>query len=127
MKRFISIVNCCLSIFLFLCVYGNTCYRFALSGKGGADFRQQVALCFYFAIYIIISIYCICGEPHYSNKCFFVGAIYCALFSVLLFCSWVCSLMFNWQRGSINWLYWICIVISPIISGLFFYAALKKK
>ena len=126
-KHSISIINCLLSVFVFLCIYGNTCYRYALSGKGGADFGMQIVLCFYFAMFIVISIYCICNKTYYSNKCFWFGAIYCALYSVLLFCGWVGSLIFNWQISSINWLHWICIIVPPIISGLYIYAALKKE
>ena len=128
MKKYsISVINCFLSVFVFLCVFGNTCYRYALPGKGGIDFGQQVWLCYYFALFIVIAIYCICAKPYYSNKCFWIGAIYCILYSVLLFCLWVCSVLFNWQISSINWLHWICIVVPPIMSGLYVYAALVKE
>ena len=128
MKKYsISVINCFLSVFVFLCIFGNTCYRYALSGKGGADFGQQTALCFYFAMFIVIAICCICAKPYYSNKCFWAGAVYCILYPVLLFCLWVCSVLFNWQISSINWLHWICIIVPPIISGLYVYAALQKE
>lgn len=126
-KQSISVINCFLSVFIFLCVFGNTCYRHALPGKGGADFAQQTALCFYFAIFVVIAICCICAKPYYSNKCFWFGAIFCMLFPVLLFSLWICSLIINWEFSSINWLYWICIIIPPIISGLYVCAALTKK
>lgn len=126
-KSTVSIVNCILSVILFLCIYGNTCYRFALSGKGGADFGQQVVLCCYFSIFIAIAIYCICSKPYYSNKCFWIGAIYCILYPVLLLFVLLYSLIApNWQISSINWLHWLCIIIPLIVSGLYFYAALKK-
>ena len=126
-KQSISVINCLLSVFVFLCVFGNTCYRYALPGKGGADFGQQTALCFYFAMFIVIVICCICAKPYYSNKCFWVGAIYCTLYSVLLFVLWICSLIFSWEISSINWLHWIYIIVPPIISGLYVYAALVKE
>ncbi|MBQ7369715.1 MAG: hypothetical protein IJW58_01920 [Clostridia bacterium] len=127
MKKSVSIVNCILSVFIFLCVYGNTCYRFAFSGKGGSDFGQQVVLCCYFAISVVIAIYCICANPYYSNKCFWVGAVYCMLYPALRLLSFFYSLIApDWQINSINWLHWLCIIIPPIISGLYFYVAVKK-
>lgn len=127
MRKSISIMNCILSTFIFLCVYGNTCYRSALSGKGGADFGQQVFLCFYFATGLIISIYCICIKVYYSNKCFWVGAIYNALYPlVILTLSLYALISQSWEIDTINWLYWLCNIIPVIISGLYFYAAVKK-
>lgn len=127
-KHFISICNCVLSVFIFLCVYGNTCYRMALSGKGGADFKQQVFLCFYFAIGLIISIYCICAKPYYSDKCLWVGAVYNALYPLLvLIVSLYALISQNWEMDEINLLYRLCNIIPVLISGLYFYAALKKE
>ena len=127
-KHSISIINCLLLVFVFLCVYGNTCYRYALRGNGGVDFEQQVVFCFYFAIGLIISIYCICDKPYYSSKCFWVGAIYNALYPFLLLTVLLYDLISpNWGIGVINWLHWICIIAPPIISGLYIYAALKKE
>lgn len=127
MKRSISVVNCLLLVLIFLCVYGNTCYRFALSGKGGADFEQQVILCCYFAIGLIISIYCICAQPYYSGKCLWVGAIYNSLYPLLLLVVLFYDMLSaNWEIGSINWLYWISIIVAPIVSVLYYYAAFKK-
>lgn len=126
-KHSISVINCFLSVFIFLCIYGNTCYRSALPGKGGVDFWQQIALCCYFAIFIVIAIYCICAKPYYSNKCFWVGTVYCMLYSALLLVVLLYSLIApDWQIDSINWIHWLCIIVPPIISGLYFYAALKK-
>lgn len=126
-KHSISIINCFLSVFIFLCVYGNTCYRSALHGKGGADFNQQVALCFYFAIFIVIAIYCICAKPYYSNKCLWFGAIYCAIYPVILLLIFLYSLITqNLQIESISTTYLISIIVPPIISGLYFCAALSK-
>ena len=120
-------MNCILSTFIFLCVYGNTCYRSALSGKGGADFGQQVFLCFYFATGLIISIYCICVKVYYSNKCFWIGAIYNALYPlVILTVSLYALISQSWEIDTINWLYWLCNIIPVIISGLYVYAAVKK-
>lgn len=127
-KLFISICNCVLSVFIFLCVYGNTCYRMALSGKGGADFKQQVFLCFYFAIGLIISIYCICAKPYYSDKCLWVGAVYNALYPLfVLIVSLYALISQNWEMDAINLLYRLCNIIPVLISGLYFYAALKKE
>ncbi len=127
-KHFISICNCVLSVFIFLCVYGNTCYRMALSGKGGADFKQQVFLCFYFAIGLIISIYCICAKPYYSDKCLWVGAVYNALYPLfVLIVSLYALISQNWEMDTINLLYRLCNIIPVLISGLYFYAALKKE
>ena len=102
-------------------------YLNALPGKGGADFGQQTVLCFYVAMFIVIAICCICAKPYYSSKCFWTGAIYCILYSVLLFVFWICSLIFRWEISSINWLHWLCIIVPPIISGLYVYAALVKE
>lgn len=130
-KHFISVFNCFLSAFVFLCVFGNTCYRHALPGKGGADFGQQVWLCYYFAIYIVIAIYCICAKPYYSNVCLWIGAIYCMIFPVVLFFLWVRYLIFQsvfaWPAPFLNWVQWIYSIIPPIIGGLYFYAALVKE
>ena len=130
-KHAISVINCFLSVFVFLCVFGNTCYRHALPGKGGADFEQQVWLCYYFAIFIVIAIYCICAQPYYSNKCLWVGAMFCILFSVILFCLWIRYLIFRsifaWPVPSLNWVHWIYSIVPPIISGLYVYAALVKE
>ena len=127
-KIFISIINCLLLVLIFLCVYGNTCYRFALSGKGGADFEQQVFLCFYFAIGLMISIYCICSQPYYSSKCLWVGAIYNSLYPILILTVFLYDLISpNLAIGTINWLHLICIIVPPIISSLYFYGALKKE
>ena len=126
-KQSISVINCILLVFIFLCIYGNTCYRSAFHGKGGSDFKQQVVLCCYFAISIIIAIYCICSKPYYSNKCFWIGAVYCVLYPALLLFAFICSLISpNMQVNSLNWLNWICVIIPPIVSGLYLYAALKK-
>ena len=125
-KHSISVFNCVLSAFIFLCVYGNTCYRSALSGKGGADFKQQVFLCFYFAIGLIISIYCICAKPYYSNKSLWVGAIYNALYPLLILTVSLYAFISKWKIDSINRLYWLCNIIPVLISGLYVYAALKK-
>ena len=126
-KSSICIFNCVLLVFIFLCVYGNTCYRFALSGKGGADFKQQVFLCFYFAIGVMFSIYCICAQPYYSRKCLWIGAIYNALYPLLILIVLLYSLISQkWEMDTINWIYWLCNIIPPIISGLYIYAALKK-
>lgn len=126
-KHSISILNCILLAFLFLCIYGNTCYRSALAGKGGADFKQQVFLCFYFAIGLIISIYCICNEFYYSNKCLWIGAIYNALYPfIILIFSLYALISQKWETDTINWLYWLCNIIQVLISGLYVYAALKK-
>ena len=127
MRKSISIMNCILSTFIFLCVYGNTCYRSALSGKGGADFKQQVFLCVYFAIGLIISIYCICAKPYYSNKCLWIGAIYNALYPLLILVVSLFALISqNWKIDTISLIYWLCNIIPVIISGLYVYAALKK-
>ena len=127
-KHSVSILNCILSVFIFLCVFGNTCYRSALSGKGGADFKQQVFLCFYFAIGLIISIYCICAKPYYSNKCLWIGAIFNALYPLLVLTVSLFALISqNWEIATINLLYWLCNIIPVIISGLYIFAALKKE
>ena len=127
MKKSISIINCILLTFIFLCVYGNTCYRAALSGKGGADFKQLVFLCFYFAIGLIISIYCACVKVYYSNKCLWIGAIYNALYPLaVLTVSLYALISQSWEIDEINWIYWLCNIIPVIISGLYVYAALKK-
>ena len=100
----------------------------ALSGKGGADFKQQVFLCFYFAIGLIISIYCICAKPYYSDKCLWVGAVYNALYPLLvLIVSLYALISQNWEMDEINLLYRLCNIIPVLISGLYFYAALKKE
>lgn len=126
-KHSVSILNCILSVSIFLCVYGNTCYRSALSGKGGADFKQQVFLCVYFAIGLIISIYCICAKPYYSNKCLWIGAIYNALYPLLILVISLFALISqNWKIDTISLIYWLCNIIPVIISGLYVYAALKK-
>lgn len=99
----------------------------ALSGKGGADFKQQVFLCFYFAIGLIISICCICAKPYYSNKCLWIGAIYNVLYPLLILAVSLYSLISQkWEIDTINWLYWLCNIIPVLISGLYVYAALKK-
>lgn len=126
-KHSVSIFNCILSVIIFLCVFGNTCYRSALSGKGGADFKQQVFLCVYFAIGLIISIYCICAKPYYSNKCLWIGAIYNALYPLLILVVSLFALISqNWKIDTISLIYWLCNIIPVIISGLYVYAALKK-
>lgn len=126
-KHSVSIFNCILSVIIFLCVYGNTCYRSALSGKGGADFKQQVFLCVYFAIGLIISIYCICAKPYYSTKCLWIGAIYNALYPLLILVVSLFALISqNWKIDTISLIYWLCNIIPVIISGLYVYAALKK-
>ena len=126
-KHSVSIFNCILSVIIFLCVFGNTCYRSALSGKGGADFKQQVFLCVYFAIGLIISIYCICAKPYYSNKCLWIGAIYNALYPLLILVVSLFALISqNWKKDTISLIYWLCNIIPVIISGLYVYAALKK-
>ena len=126
-KHSVSVLNCILSVFTFLCVFGNTCYRSALSGKGGADFKQQVFLCVYFAIGLIISIYCICAKPYYSNKCLWIGAIYNALYPLLILVVSLFALISqNWKIDTISLIYWLCNIIPVIISGLYVYAALKK-
>ena len=126
-KHSVSILNCILSVIIFLCVYGNTCYRSALSGKGGADFKQQVFLCVYFAIGLMISIYCICAKPYYSNKCLWSGAIYNALYPLLILVISLFALISqNWKIDTISLIYWLCNIIPVIISGLYVYAALKK-
>lgn len=127
-KRSIAAVNCLLTVFIFLCVYGNTCYRAALSGKGGSDFGQQIALCVYYAGLVIISVCCICIYPYYSNKCFWIGAVYAILYHVLCLILLLFTLIFeSWRIGTINWLHWICLLLPPVISGLYLYAALKKE
>lgn len=126
-KHSVSIFNCILSVIIFLCVFGNTCYRSALSGKGGADFKQQVFLCVYFAIGLIISIYCICAKPYYSNKCLWIGAIYNALYPLLILVVSLFALISqNWKKDTISLIYWLCNIIPVIISGLYVFAALKK-
>lgn len=126
-KHSVSVLNCILSVIIFLCVFGNTCYRSALSGKGGADFKQQVFLCVYFAIGLIISIYCICAKPYYSNKCLWIGAIYNALYPLLILVVSLFALISqNWKIDTISLIYWLCNIIPVIISGLYVYAALKK-
>lgn len=126
-KHSVSVLNCILSVFIFLCVFGNTCYRSALSWKGGADFKQQVFLCVYFAIGLIISIYCICAKPYYSNKCLWIGAIYNALYPLLILVVSLFALISqNWKIDTISLIYWLCNIIPVIISGLYVYAALKK-
>lgn len=126
-KHSVSVFNCILSVIIFLCVFGNTCYRSALSGKGGADFKQQVFLCVYFAIGLIISIYCICAKPYYSNKCLWIGAIYNALYPLLILVVSLFALISqNWKIDTISLIYWLCNIIPVIISGLYVYAALKK-
>ena len=124
-KHSVSIFNCILSVIIFLCVFGNTCYRSALSGKGGADFKQQVFLCVYFAIGLIISIYCICAKPYYSDKCLWIGAIYNALYPLLILVVSLFALISqNWKIDTISLIYWLCNIIPVIISGLYVYAAL---
>lgn len=126
-KHSVSVLNCILSVIIFLCVFGNTCYRSALSGKGGADFKQQVFLCVYFTIGLIISIYCICAKPYYSNKCLWIGAIYNALYPLLILVVSLFALISqNWKIDTISLIYWLCNIIPVIISGLYVYAALKK-
>lgn len=126
-KHSVSVLNCILSVIIFLCVFGNTCYRSALSGKGGADFKQQVFLCVYFAIGLIISIYCIWAKPYYSNKCLWIGAIYNALYPLLILVVSLFALISqNWKIDTISLIYWLCNIIPVIISGLYVYAALKK-
>ena len=127
-KHSVSVLNCILSVIIFLCVFGNTCYRSALSGKGGADFKQQVFLCVYFAIGLIISIYCICAKPYYSNKCLWIGAIYNVLYPLLILVVSLFALISqNWKIDTISLIYWLCNIIPVIISGLYVYAALKKE
>ena len=123
-KHEISIINCFLSVFVFLCVFGYTCYRLGRS-NGNSDFGLEKAICFYFAIFIVIAICCICAKPYYSNKCFWVGAIFCMLYPVFEFCLWVYALIFNGHLY-FYWIHWILVIFSPIISGLYVYAALVK-
>ena len=98
-KRVICILNCILVVVIFLCVFGNICYRSALAGKGGADFGQRVALCVYFAISLILAIACICYNLEYSNKLLLVTAVYNGLLPVvLLFSLWLSCGMVKWWK-----------------------------
>ena len=126
-KHFISVFNCVLSVFIFLCVYGNVCYRAAIEGNGGADFPQRIAVCVYFAAIIILSIICLCSSPYYSNKPFLVSAIFSALLTVILIITLILSFIIpDLKLRSLDFFDWLIIVFPPIISGLYFYAALKK-
>ena len=127
MKKSISIFNLTLSVLLFLCFFGNTCYRLAYPNRGGADFGQQLFLTFYFAGFIFISIFCVCKNPYYSNKHFLFGAIYSAIYPVVLTLAWLLSLAVETlQLGDINWIYWLSFIIVPVVSALYFYATFKK-
>lgn len=126
-KKSICIINCILSVFVFLCVYGNVCFRAAIEGNGGADFPQRIAVCVYFAIIIILSIICLCSFPYYSNKPLLVSAIFSALLTVIIFITLILSFLIpDLKLRSLDFFDWIIIVFPPIISGLYFYAALKK-
>lgn len=126
-KKSICIINCILSVFVFLCVYGNVCFRAAIEGNGGADFTQRIAVCVYFAIIIILSIICLCSFPYYSNKPLLVSAIFSALLTVIMIIILILSFLIpDLKLPSLDFFDWIIIVFPPIISGLYFYAALKK-
>ena len=126
-RRGISIFNCFLSIIIFLCFFGNACYRAALPNKGGSDFNQQVSLCFYFAFFVIVSIYCICVSHEESNKPYKIASIYTAIFPVIaLLLSFVTLIRDDWTFEKIEFPYMFAIVLPPIISGLFLKASFIK-
>ncbi len=126
-KKSICIINCILSVFVFLCVYGNVCFRAAIEGNGGADFPQRIAVCVYFAIIIILSIICLCSFPYYSNKPLLVSAIFSALLTVIIIIILILSFLIpDLKLRSLDFFDWIIIVFPPLISGLYFYVALKK-
>ena len=126
-KHAISVINCLLSVFVFLCVFADACHP----GKGSPDFEQQVNLCCYSAIFIVIAIYCICAKPYYSNTCLWVGAIFCMLLPVNLSCLWIrygiFSLVTDMRPHYPDLVEWIYTIVPPIISGLYVYAALVKE
>ena len=129
-KRILCIINCCLLIFVFLCVFGNICYRSAVPGKGGADYPQRIAVCVYFAIGIIFSIACICNHPYNSNRLLMITSIYNVALPVLLILVTVLCLIFpnlgQTDLAKLNFFDWVIIIPSVLISGLYFYATFKK-
>lgn len=127
-KRNYSILNLVLSVILFLAIYGHTCYRAALPSKGGSDFIQQIFICLYFFSFILISLYCIFQHPYYSNKCFWISAIYCLLLHFIFLIVWIYSKIApNVTAMPFTWIEWIIFILPLAISGLFILAGLKKE
>lgn len=128
-KRTICIINCFLLVFIFLCVYGNICYRAAFEGKGGADFPQRIVVCVYFAILIILSIFNLCNHPCYSNKLLLFTGIFSAILTINLIIIFMVSLIVPGmlQLSTLDFFDWVIIIFPPIISSLYFFAAFKKK
>lgn len=126
-KRTLSIINLILSIFIFLCIYGNTCYLGALKDN---DFSLQLKLCFYYAGFVILSIICICSYPYYSKKIFLISSLYCILYNIIIFFVWLVSLFPNdlyLDSNSLTWIVYITFIFPPIISSLYFYIWIKKE
>lgn len=128
-KRTICIINCFLLVFVFLCVYGNICYRAAFEGKGGADFPQRIVICIYLAILIILSIFCLCNYPYYSNKLLLFTGVFSAILTIILIIIFILSLIVPnmLQLSTLDFFDWIIIIFPPIISSFYFFAAFKKK
>ena len=120
-KRTISIINLILSIFVFLCIFGNTCYH---------NSQNDIMLCFYYAGFIVTSIICICSYPYYSKKVFLISSIYCILYNLIIMFVWLYSLLPNdlyFDYKYLTWMHYVIFIIPPIISLLYFYIWIKKE
>ncbi len=125
-KRGLCIVNAILSIVLFLLLFGYVCYRGGVPGHEGSDFKQWIWVCIYYAVLLVLTI----GSVHltyFSKKYYFVVAIYSLLFCCFLIILWILAALKGFVEGAPIWVAAIMSILTPIISGLYFYGAFAKS
>lgn len=125
-KRGICIVSAMLSIVLFLLLFGYVCYRGGVPGHGGIDFKQWIWVCIYYAVLLVLTI----GSVHltyFSKKYYLVVAIYSLLFCCFLLIIWILAAIKGFVEDAPIWFVVVMSVLTPIISGLYFYGAFAKR
>ena len=123
-KRGICILCSVLAAILFLFVFGYVCYSIGVPNHVREDFL--IYSCIYYAILLVLTIVSV-SLTYFSKNYYLFMAIISLLFSCLLFIIWIMSAFLSMDEDAPIWLLIIMTIITPIISGIYFYGAFSKK
>ena len=123
-KRGLCILCSVLTAILFLFAFGYVCYSIGVPDHVGDDFL--IYACVYYAILLILTIVSV-SLTYFSKNYYLFMAIISLLFSCLLFIIWILSAFLPMDEDAPIWLLIIMTIITPIISGIYFYGAFSKN
>ena len=125
MKKKLCVVNVLIAFLCFLLLFGDVCYRYGV--KRDASFPERVWLCiFLFGLLVIALI--LAHSTYRPRKGLLFGAVYSLLFDMVFLAVFLVLLVGDGIKGyDPDWISWLGVIGSALVSGLYFWAAFAKE